>query len=109
MHANRGLVTILFSHEVLSSSPYPVITHAPLVAGNLPIKKTLVARQCPTNTSVHTYMCNGVHSPTSNRTIRVDLDRGANIKTSNSSVWTTSNSSPNNKQRLRFHKHVLQK
>ena len=37
---------------LLSSLAYPMITHTPLVAGNLPIK-TLVARQWPTNNIVH--------------------------------------------------------
>ena len=55
MHTNRGLATILFSHEVLSSSPYPVITHAPLVAGNLPIKKLwLLGNVQQTQVCIHT-------------------------------------------------------
>ena len=42
-----SLATILVAHDPLSSSAYPMITHAHPVAGNLSIK-TLVARQCPT-------------------------------------------------------------
>ena len=37
-----GLVTVLLAHDPLSSLAYPMITHASLVASNLPIK-TLVA------------------------------------------------------------------
>ena len=39
----QGLVTSLLAHNPLSSLAYPMITHTPLVASNLPIK-TLVAR-----------------------------------------------------------------
>ena len=42
MHPNQGLVTVLLVHDPLSSLAYPMITHTPLVASNLPIK-TLVA------------------------------------------------------------------
>ena len=41
------VATILLAHDPLSSLAYSMITHTPLVAGNLPIK-TLVARQQPT-------------------------------------------------------------
>ena len=44
-------VTILLAHDPLSSLAYPMITHWPPVASNLPIK-TLVARQQPTNTCI---------------------------------------------------------
>ena len=43
MHPNSGLVTVLLAHDPLSSLAYPMITHNPVVASNLPIK-TLVAR-----------------------------------------------------------------
>ena len=41
-------ITILLAHDPLSSLAYPMITHGPPVACNLPIK-TLVAKQQPTN------------------------------------------------------------
>ena len=44
-------VTNLLAHDPLPSSTYPMIIHTHHVAGNLP-KKTLVAKQWPTNTSV---------------------------------------------------------
>ena len=43
--------TILLAHDPLSSLAYTMITHTPLVAGNLPIK-TLVTGQRPTNKDV---------------------------------------------------------
>ena len=45
---------ILLALDPLSSLAYPMITHTPLPAGNLPIK-TLVAMQRPTNivTAMH--------------------------------------------------------
>ena len=52
MHHKYCQITILLAHNPLSSSAYPMITHPPPVADNLPTK-TLVARQLPTNT--HTY------------------------------------------------------
>ena len=59
MHPNQRLATNLLVNDLLSSLGYPMITHVPLVACNLPIK-TLVARQLPTNThtqtQAHTYM-----------------------------------------------------
>ena len=42
------LATVLLVHDPLSSLAYPMVTHTPPEAGNLP-KKTLVARQWPTN------------------------------------------------------------
>ena len=38
MHSNCSLVAVLLAHDPLSSSAYNMITHTPLVAGNLPIK-----------------------------------------------------------------------
>ena len=37
MHPNEGLVTVSLVHDPLSSLAYPMITHTPLAAGNLPI------------------------------------------------------------------------
>ena len=51
MHPNC-LVTVLLAHDPLSSLDYPMITHTPLVAGNLPIK-TLVARRWPTKNFIN--------------------------------------------------------
>ena len=44
MYPNLCHVTVLFAHDPLSSSAYPMITNTYHVASNLPIK-TLVARQ----------------------------------------------------------------
>ena len=49
MYPNLCHVTVLFAHDPLSSSAYPMITNTYQVTGNLPIK-TLVARQLQTHT-----------------------------------------------------------
>ena len=54
MHPNQGLTIILLAHDPFSSVHYPTVTHAPPVAGNLPIQ-TLVARQWPTTHDVSQY------------------------------------------------------
>ena len=46
----------MLAHDPLSSLAYPMITHTPLAAGNLPIK-TLVVRQQPTSTCTCTFCC----------------------------------------------------
>ena len=54
--------TVLSAHRpALSSLSYPMITHTPLIAGNLTIK-TLVARQPPTTTCMCRYSV-GIHPP----------------------------------------------
>ena len=43
MHSQlHRLVTILFAHDPLSLSAYPMVTYTHLVAGNLPIKQQII-------------------------------------------------------------------
>ena len=42
MHHNHCQITILLAHDDLSSSAYPMVTHTPAVADNLPIKSKLL-------------------------------------------------------------------
>ena len=55
-------IVILLVHDPFSSSlAYPMITHGPPVAHNLPIK-TLVARQQPTNMYAHVHTHTLIHA-----------------------------------------------
>ena len=44
---NKGINIFCMAHDSLSSLAYPMITHGPSIASDLPIK-TMVARQQPT-------------------------------------------------------------
>ena len=76
MHPNYWQITILLVVDLCSSLAYFMMTQTLPIASKLPIK-TLVAKQLPTSTVVHVYVCTCAEGGSGKTTIRCTKSQSA--------------------------------